>query len=329
VELAAVVTMPSLGQFAPAVEFPEVDSPISSIERAVSLLPILGNKLLQIWTDRIRGLGLRSLWLTSCSHDALHVGSDPQDPFRQGVERLLVINLASYAEMDLDDMLHFHCQNQSMVTEACDSNGWLGVSILNCSVAVSGRNIHTHTESSQVMRNAYPFRGYAKRIISPKERQELVADGLTGTCAMRPLGSELAQQVWIGENASLASSARVVGPSYIGDRTIVREGATIGPFASVEHDCVVDYGTTVEHAAVLPYTHLAPGLRFRKALADGGHLQDLESGTIVNLEAGCLAHRIPSESPRETHGLDVVNIASREGETAWRCPSTEWRQVKL
>jgi carbonic anhydrase/acetyltransferase-like protein (isoleucine patch superfamily) len=77
---------------------------------------------------------------------------------------------------------------------------------------------------------------------------------------MRPLGTEIREQVWVGEGANLADSVRVIGPTYIGARTIVQAGATIGPFASVEHDCVVGCGTTVERSTVLPYTYLAPGL---------------------------------------------------------------------
>ncbi len=37
---------------------------------------------------------------------------------RQGVERLLMIKLKSYAEMDLADLLRFHCESRNPVTEA-------------------------------------------------------------------------------------------------------------------------------------------------------------------------------------------------------------------
>ena len=138
----------------------------------------------------------------------------------------------------------------------------------------------------------YQFRGYAKRILSAKERQELVRDALTGACAMRPLGTEIREQVWVGEGANLADSVRVIGPTYIGARTIVHAGATIGPFASVERDCVVDCGTTVERSTVLPETYLAPGLLIRHQLVDGGYLEDLSWGAVADLRPAGLGNRI-------------------------------------
>jgi len=197
--------------------------------------------------ERVRKLGVRSLWLTSSPRDESGDSSALAELARQGVERLFVIQLKSYAEMDLADLLRFHCESRNPVTEAEDARGQLGVCLRDQLVLhATGEKSAFPAVSPDSGQAPYQFRGYAKRILSAKERQELVGDALTGACAMRPLGTEIREQVWAGEGANLADSVRVIGPTYIGARTIIHPGATIGPFASVEHDCVVDCGTTVE-----------------------------------------------------------------------------------
>ncbi len=152
---------------------------------------------------------------------------------------------------------------------------------------------------------------------------------------MRPLGTQIREQVWVGEGANLADSVRVIGPTYIGARTIVRAGATIGPFASVERDCVVDCGTTVERSTVLPYTYLAPGLLIRHRLVDGGYLEDLGWGAVADLEPAGLGSRIQRRESRRQAFSEKTDVLSRAGSAfAWdSAPSSTasqpWLEVQL
>jgi hypothetical protein len=257
-----------------------------------SRMPILGNDVLQSWMERVRKLGVQSLWLAS-GGGVEKATSALAEFARQGIERLLVIELKSYAEMDLADLVRFHCERRSPVTEAHDAGGQLGVRLLDRPALHATTERHESSGSSESAQTPYQFSGYSKRILSAKERQELVGDGLTGACAMRPMGTQIREQVWIGEGVKVATSARVTGPTYIGARTIIRAGATIGPFASVERDCMVDCGTTVERSTVLPNTYLAPGLLIRNGLVDGGHLEHLGLGATADLESAGLGSRIP------------------------------------
>ena len=76
---------------------------------AASRMPILGNDVLHSWMERVRKLGVQSLWLASGARaDAATTAL--AEFARQGIERLLVIELKSYAEMDLSDLLRFHCE---------------------------------------------------------------------------------------------------------------------------------------------------------------------------------------------------------------------------
>jgi carbonic anhydrase/acetyltransferase-like protein (isoleucine patch superfamily) len=298
-------------------------------------MPILGNDVLRSWMERVRRLGVSSLWLTSSPRDESVASSALAEFARQGVERLLVIKLKSYAEMDLADLLRFHCESRSPVTEAQDARGQLGVCLLDHrALHASGEKYEFSCGPTDGGSTPYQFRGYAKRILSARERQELVGDALTGACAMRPLGTQIREQVWVGEGVNLAGSARVIGPTYIGARTIVRAGATIGPFASVEHDCVVDCGTTVERSTVLPYTYLAPGLLIRQELVDGGYLEDLGWGAVANLHPAGLGNRIQRREARR-QAFSVPDVFSRAGSaSAWNftpssAASQPWLQVQL
>lgn len=297
-ELGAAVVVPANEDVTGVAEVAALDA---SWPHCSSRKPILGNDVLQSWMERIRKLGVQSLWLTSGARDGAVSRSALAGFPQQGVERLLVIKLKSYAEMDLSDLLRFHHERRNPVTEAQDARGELGVCLLDqLALLGSGDKCESSTVPTGSGQIPYQFSGYAKRILSARERQELVGDALTGACAMQPFGTQIAENVWIGAGVNLAASVRVIGPAYIGARTIVRAGATIGPFASVEHDCVVDCGTTVERSTVLPHTYLAPGILIRHGLVDGGYFEDLDCGIVADLQPAGLGSRIqPSESHRQ------------------------------
>jgi carbonic anhydrase/acetyltransferase-like protein (isoleucine patch superfamily) len=339
VELGAVVVVPAEGDVASihgagprSMAASENSRPLYS-----SRVPILGNDVLRSWMERVRKLGVPSVWLTSSPSDGSVAGSVLAGFARQGVERLLVIKLKSYAELDLADLLRFHCEKRNPVTEAQDARGQLGVSLLDhLALRTAGEKYELPGAAADRRRADYQFNGYAKRILSASERQELVRDALTGACAIRPLGTEIRERVWIGEGVKLADSARVIGPAYIGARTIVGAGVTIGPFASVEPDCVVDCGTTVERSTVLPHTYLAPGLLIRHGLVDGGQLEDLDWGIVADLNPAGLGGRIHRlEERRQAFSktaTDVFSRAARASARSFALPPTAsqpWVQVQL
>jgi carbonic anhydrase/acetyltransferase-like protein (isoleucine patch superfamily) len=334
VELGAVVVIPASADLPGINDFHPHVLAAAGRPRPLysSRMPIVGNDVLQSWVDRVRKLGVQNLWLTAASRDDSGSYFGMPEFARQEVDRLLMITLKSYAEMDLADLLAFHCQSQNPVTEAQDVQGQLGVCLLDRSaLQATGKQHKFPCAPSDSSRSPYQFRGYAKRILSARERHELAEDALTGACAMRPFGKEIREQVWLGEGVELADSVRVIGPSYIGARTVIRAGATIGPFASVERDCVVDCGTTVERSTVLPCNYLAPGLLIRHGLVDGGYLEDLGGGTVADLQPAGLGARIrPRGSDRQA--FRQANVFSRP-DGAWQSTlSTSpqpWAQVRL
>jgi carbonic anhydrase/acetyltransferase-like protein (isoleucine patch superfamily) len=323
-ELAAIVVVPSMvNPTAP----PVAPRSQSSRPHYSSLLPILGNDVLHTWMKRVRKLGVPSLWLTSSPHQEF--ASALQEFCGQGIERLLMIRLKSYAEMDLADLLAFHCQSRNSVTEVHDARGQLGISVFDQPALRAAQENRESSVSEDCA--LYSFHGYAKRILAAGERQELVGDALTGACAMRPRGREIAERVWVGENVKLADSVKVIGPTYIGDRAVIRAGATIGPFASVERDSMVDCGTTVVRATVLPNTYLASGLLVQHALVDGEYLEDLRCGIVADLRPAGLAKRMRPMEPEgeksspSDHGLPPERSSASNVASA----SAQWRRISL
>ena len=95
--------------------------------------------------------------------------------------------------MDLADLLRFHKDCGNPITQAEDARGELGVCLLDRVALRSGTGDEPFrpVDSGQT---PYQFNGYAKRILSATERQELVGDGLTGACAMKPMGTADSRQ---------------------------------------------------------------------------------------------------------------------------------------
>lgn len=337
VELGAFVVVPG-GEDVTTIHEVQPHEAVKTARPAYcSRTPIVGNDVLKSWMERIRKVGVESLWLTSGRRDGNVTRSELAGFARQGVKRLLVIKLNSYAEMDLKDLFRFHCEKRNPITEARDSRGQLGVSLLDqFALRAPAGETENSFDATQEGRVPYNFNGYAKRILSANERQELVGDALTGACAMRPFGKQIRENVWVGENVEISDSARVVGPTYIGERTIIRAGATIGPFASVERDCVVDCGTTVERSTVMPQTYLAPGILIQDGVVDGGYLEHLGWGTVVDLRPAGLGSRIARRQVRRPASCEVPveAVAPAAEAPVWGMGSTAvagqpWLQVRL
>ena len=333
-ELGAVVVIPTGEQSATNASRGGPSLPVAS--RTARPLcsprtPILGNDALQLWMDRIRKIGVGDLWLAPESEGSRSLGSRIADLTRQGVERLLLIKLKAYAEMDLVDLLRFHCEKRSPVTDAQDDRGPLGVRVLNRSALGAAANFGpSMCALDEHLTNRYQFRGYTKRLLSSQERQDLVRDALTGSCAMRPAGRQAGDQVWIADDVILDESVRMIGPAYIGPRTIVRFGATIGPFTSIERDCVVGHGTTVNRSSVLPSTELAPGLLIQQSIVDGSCLEHLEWQTVVDLAPAGLSRRIsqttfsgrafrakPTPNNTHTFAFNAVTSSKQPSPQSW------------
>lgn len=258
--------------------------------QSLPLWPVVGKNLIQESVEKIRRIGAPVL---SVIHSADLVRDKTEMTralAKQGVEQILSFSLNSYAEIDLSEFVQFHRHNRAFATEAIDAEGPLGVQLINRgSLLADGRGRPEVIAGENASK--YHFSGYAKRLRSAQLYRDLVSDALRGQCALRPQGLQVDDSVWIGEDTQIAPTVRLFGPCFVGDGVVLRDFVSLGPSSSVENECLIDCGTTVEGSSVLPNTFLAAGLNVRHSIVDGARLEHLDSETIVDLQSTALGGR--------------------------------------
>ena len=254
-----------------------------------SAWPVLGRTVLDQWVERVQTLGVGTLSVVDREASASSRIRTMVDWAKGGVEQILLILLGSYAEVDFADLIRFHHQGQNQVTRVFDSLGPLGVSLLDRHTILKDpeRNELVPTRHS----SRYDFLGYSVRLSSPGAYRKLVEDALAGRCGIQPNGLEAGNNVWIHPSAHVDPSVRLEGSCYIGPYTRLNPGVVIGSGSSVEHNCDIDIGTSLERSSLLPDTYVAPGLHVRNSVVNGTRLENLDRNVSVDLGPLGLASR--------------------------------------
>jgi len=254
-----------------------------------SAWPVLGRTVLDQWVERVQTLGVGTLSVVDREVSASTRIRTMVDWAKGGVEQILLILLGSYAEVDFADLIRFHHQGQNQVTRVFDSLGPLGVSLLDRHTILKDpeRSELAPTRHS----SRYDFLGYSVRLSSPGAYRKLVEDALAGRCGIQPNGLEAGKNVWIHPTAHVDPSVRLEGSCYIGPYTRLNPGVVIGSGSSVEHNCDIDIGTSLERSSLLPDTYLAPGLHVRNSVVNGTRLENLDRNVAVDLGPLGLASR--------------------------------------
>jgi hypothetical protein len=264
--------------------------------------PVLGETVLERWIKMVQGLGVGLVSVVDRTEEQTNRIHTMIEWAREGVERILLIVLGSYAEIDLCDLVRFHYEGQHRVTRVFDQEGPLGISLLDRGCVLGDREramIEPPADSSR-----YDFLGYVIRLSSTVSYRRLVEDALQGRCGIRPTGVQTREHVWIDQTAFVDPSVQIEAPCYIGPRARVKAGVGIRGCSSIERDCEIDLGTTLDHASVLPNTYVAPGLYVRESVVDGTRLENLARGVELDLGTAGLLARI-GNSRATSPGLPV------------------------
>ena len=112
-----------------------------------------------------------------------------------------------------------------------------------------------------------------------------------GAADISPSGFPTSENVWIDPTAVVHPSVTIHGPCYIGAHSRLNAGVTVSGYTTIEENCEIDLGTSLECASILPNTYLAPGLHLRNAVVDGTHLEHLDRNVTVDLGPIALAAR--------------------------------------
>ena len=246
-----------------------------------STWPVLGKTVLERWLDRVQHLGTGMVSVVRSDTQLPNVLETMCTWANDGVERILLILLGSYAEVDLADVVQFHYRTQNQVTRVFDPEGPLGISLYDRGEVL--RHRRGDSKNGAKLPARYDFNGYVTRLSSIASYRQLVLDGLNGSCEIRPAGSQKHDGIWVDPSAKVHSSVQIQAPCFIGPGVRLRAGVVIKPYCSIEEGSEIDFGTTLDHSSILPHTYIASGLNVRHAVVEGTRLQHLDRGVTVDI----------------------------------------------
>jgi hypothetical protein len=178
------------------------------------------------------------------------------------LETLLLVRVGPYVELDVTDWLRFHRETFSAMTQVSDHHGALDL------VAVDAKRLAQGTGSFRSrLRDLIPghqryyFNGYSNRLSNVGDFRRLVKDALNGLAGIRPVGKEISANIWVGEDARIEESARILAPAYIGKHSRVNAACTISGASAIEQWSQIDCGTTVHDSCVLAGSYVGTGLK--------------------------------------------------------------------
>ena len=264
-------------------------SMVTGVNPWSSTWPVVGKTVLERWIERVRDLGVGLVSVVDRDVRMPNRLNTMVDWAKQGVDQILLILLGSYAEVELNDLIQFHHEGRNRITRVFDLHGPLGINLLDRTAVL--KNGGACPDDNRSHSSRYEFGGYVSRLSSTVAYRKLVQDALEGKCAIQPAGIQAQEKVWIDPTARIDPSVQIKGPCYIGARSRLNAGVVVTGYSSVERDCEIDIGTTLEGASVLPNTYLAPGLHVKNSVVDGTRLEHFDHGVTVDLQAMSLSAR--------------------------------------
>jgi NDP-sugar pyrophosphorylase family protein len=203
----------------------------------------------------------------------------------QGTDLLLFLRLGTYAEFDLSELVHFHRESASSLTQVCDSQTALDLVLVDCEdLRHSAGSFRKRLSGMISGRRRYRFHGYSQRLSGPADYRALVKDALHGNCDIIPDGRQIKPGVWIAEGAEVDESVVIEGPAYIGAHACICDGVRISGCSNIERGAEVDGSTAIEDCSVLPQTYVGVGLKLSNAVVSGSELFHLRRNLQVDIK---------------------------------------------
>lgn len=207
----------------------------------------------------------------------------------QGAEMLLFVRLGTYAEFELSDLVRFHRETASSLTQVCDAHGALDLVLVDGDDLRRSSGTYRRRLSRMISgRRRFRFSGYCKRLTHVGDYRCLVQDALLGRCELRPIGTQVRPGLWIAPETNVDGAALVNGPAYIGANVRVHEGVTVSGGSNIEKHTEIDCGTTVQGCSVLSHTYVGVGLFLENAVIAGSKLFHLGRNIELEIEDGRL-----------------------------------------
>lgn len=287
----------------------EADAPESFGGVPIPLLDVLGRPMIHRIADRLRRFGFfavtvigdagpqgarflrRALradfrWITAPPDSRWQAAQRVFADYAQsGADLVIVMRLGPYAEIDFEQLLQFHLDQNGRVTAVTDPEGGpLGTFVISASRRNDAAFLLRHQlQESRTPFVRYPYTGYANRLAGAADLRQLVVDAFCGRLQITPEGRELKPGVWVCQGARIHRAARLLAPAFIGERAKVRASAVLTRGSVLEHHAEVDCGTIVEDATILPYTRVGAGLDLAHAVVGFRKMTNLRRRVEVEI----------------------------------------------
>ena len=195
----------------------------------------------------------------------------------QGIEQLLLLRVGSYSDLDFNELLQFHLERDSRLTQAYGPAGALDIAMVSTAALRDADGSYRRTLASLIPRQErFFYRGYMNPLRSPRDLSQLVEDGLNRRCGFEPIGDETAPGIWIGPGAQIKETVAITGPAFIGTGTRIADCCVLGGATSVERGCEIDCGTSVQHSCILQNSYVGVALELNSVVVNRGRLFHLD-----------------------------------------------------
>lgn len=203
---------------------------------------------------------------------------------QNGAELVVLVRLGAYAEIDFEQLVQFHLDRGSRVSQICHEGENLDIFC----ISASRRNDAASLFRSQLSRcrSECPLMehaGYVNHLSGARDLRQFAIDILTRQAQTCPAGQEIKPGVWVDRTAIVEKGARILAPSFIGALARVRTGAVVTRCSSVEHHAQVDCGSIVENSSVLPYCYVGAGLDLAHSVAGMRQVANLRRDVTVEI----------------------------------------------
>lgn len=216
----------------------------------------------------------------------------------QGIHSLLLVRLDSYVDFDAENLLDFHHNSASLLTQVYSHKTALEIAVVDASQLRSGTDSYRARLSRLISKiRRYEFTGYWNRLRNPQDFRSLAQDALVGRAGILPIGKEVSPGIWMGEGVHVDSTANIVGPVFIGANTEVKASCKISAASTIERNCKIDYGTSVSDCSILPETYLGIGLHVRRAIVGKKRLFNLDRDVEIEISDNKIIGRNFSSLP--------------------------------
>jgi len=302
VRVAAIISVPQSNAVSSGNAGDVIPGPIVSWD-------VLGQSILSRVVDRLRVFGVSEIsvlpdetmpWPADEAQKASAAWESTVARYLgYGLKTLLLLRMGAYVEFDVTDFLRFHGETSKAVTRVCGQHQAHDVFAIEASRLQACLVPVLQNEAS----SRYPLSGYSNPLHDVRDFRQMVRDALWGRAAIRPIGKEIAANIWVDDGARV-DSTRVRGPAYIGRDSRVHSECAISGSTSVERQCEIDYGTSIDDCSILPRTYVGMGLSVRNAVASEDRLFHLRRNVQLHFHDRRLMGAVAME-----HGLQRYSRA--------------------